>query len=101
MSISPCFSFCFSFAADLSVVGDSSVPFSFCFCSAADRCLMKGEEAFLRLGVRCLERRVDGGRERMFGLDFLGLGVEVEGVFAVEIGSEGGECVVGRWENEW
>ena len=62
---------------------------------------MEDEDAFLLLWARCLERRVDGGVERMFGTGFLGVGVEVEGVFAVEIGSGGGEGVVGRWENEW
>ena len=95
------FSLCFSFAADLSVVGDSCFSFSFCFCFAADFSSMEDEEAILLLWGRCLERRVDGGVERMFGLGFLGVGVEVEGVFAVETGSGGGEGVVGRWKNEW
>ena len=57
---------------------------------------MEDEEAFLLLLSECLEGRVDGGVERMFGLGFLGVGVEVEGVFGVEVGSGVGEGVVGR-----
>ena len=79
-------------------MGDSSLSFSFCFCFAAGRFLMEDEEAFLLLWGRCLERRVDGGVERMFGMGFLGVGVEVEGVFAVETGSGG---VAGLWDNGW
>ena len=45
-----------------------------------------------------MERRVGVGVERIFRLGFLGVGVEVEGVLGVEVGSGGGEGVVGRWE---
>ena len=63
---------------------------------------MEDEEAFCLLWENGLERRVDVGVERIFGLDFLGVGVEVEGVFGVEVGSvRGGEGVVGRWEIGW
>lgn len=60
---------------------------------------MEDEEAFLLLWGRCLERRV--GVERIFKLGFLGVGVEVESVFGVEVGSWGGESVFGRWEIGW
>ena len=60
---------------------------------------MEDEEAFLLLWGRCLERRE--GVERIFRLSFLGVGVEVEGVFGFEIWSWAGEDVVGRWEMGW
>ena len=74
-----------------------SFSFSFSFAFAAKWSMMEDEEAFLLLCENSLERRVDGGVERIFGLGFLGVGVEVEGVFGVEVGSLGGEGVVGRW----
>ena len=91
------FSFSVCFAADWSVMGGSCFCFAFCFCFAAKWSMMEDEDAFLLLWVNGLERRVDGGVERIFGLGFLGVGVEVEGVFGVEAGSLGGEGVVGRW----
>lgn len=42
---------------------------------------------------------MDWGVERMLRLGFLGVGVDVEGVFGVEAGSGGGEGVVGCWED--
>lgn len=77
---------------------ESCFSFSFCFCFAADLSRMEVEEAFLLLFGDGLERRVDGGVERIFGLGFLGVGVEVEGVLGTEVRSGGGEGVVGRWE---
>ena len=74
-----------------------SFSFCFCFCFAAKWSMMEDEEAFLLLCENSLERRVDGGVERIFGLGFMGVGVEVEGVVGVEVGSLGGEGVVGRW----
>lgn len=57
------------------------------------------EEAVLLLSGEGLEGRVEGGVEGMFGMGFLGVGVEVEGVFGVEVRSGGGEGVLGCWEN--
>ena len=82
-------------------MGDSCFSFSFsfpfCFCLAAKCSMMEDEDAFLLLCENVLARGVDGGVERILGLGFLGLGVEVEGVVGVEIGSLGGEGVDGRW----
>ena len=62
---------------------------------------MEDEEALLMLLGSGLERRVDVGVERISGLGFLGVGVEVEGVLGVEVRPRGGEGVVGRWEMGW
>ena len=60
--------------------------------------MMEDEEAFLLSLEECLDRWVDVGVERMFRLGFLSVGVEVEGVFGVEVPSGVGEGVVGCWE---
>ena len=41
---------------------------------------------------------MDVGVERRFRLGFLGVGVEVKGVFGVEVRSGDGEGVVSCWE---
>ena len=71
-----------------------SFPFCFSFAAVDWWSLRTEDEEAIRLSFgEGLERRVDGGVERMFRMGFLGVGV-----FGVEVRSGGGEGVVGCWK---